>query len=126
MKNILAGLCFIVIFIVAVNVIPKSGKVYYEFEKYKKTIDAPISGLATRIIEGKNFFGAQIGTDPNNYYGFTYQVERTPKQWIDSYPNDFILTGDSIIKKAVNDTFVVKRGNAEWTYLLPRDPKTRN
>lgn len=120
-KNILAGLGFVVLFIVAVTIIPKSKNVYYEFEKYQKTIDSPISGLVTRIIEGKNFFVAQIGIDSNNYYGFTYQIERTPKQWINSYPNDFILVGDSIKKKAGSDTFVVKRRFVEWRYLLPKD-----
>jgi hypothetical protein len=124
-KNVLAGLCFIAIFFIAINLIPKSDKTYYEFGKYKKTINAPLSGLVTRIIEGKNFYGAQIGSDSNNYYGFTYQVERTPKNWISDYPDDFILIGDSIKKKAASDSFVVKRGNVQWTYLLPRDLKTR-
>ncbi|HEU5165296.1 MAG TPA: hypothetical protein VFU29_07145 [Chitinophagaceae bacterium] len=125
LKNILAGLCFVALFYFVVNIIAKSNKGYYEFQNYKKTIDSPISGLATRIIEGKHFFGAQIGADSNNYFRFTYQVERTPKLWIRGYPDDFIVVGDSITKEANSDTFVVKRGKTEWTYLLPKDSKTQ-
>jgi hypothetical protein len=48
----------------------------------------------TRLVSGKNFFGAQLGLDSNNYYGFTYHIERTPKQWLDEYSTDFIIVGD--------------------------------
>jgi hypothetical protein len=120
-KKIIAGLGFIILFIIAINLIPRPDKVYYEFEKYRETIDSPISGKVTRIIEGKNFFGVQIGSDSNNYYGFTYQVERTPKQWIDNYPENFIAEGDSIEKKSHNDTFIVIRNSQLWTYILPID-----
>jgi hypothetical protein len=48
----------------------------------------------TRLVSGKNFFGAQFGLDSNNYYGFTYHIERTPKQWLDEYSTDFIIVGD--------------------------------
>lgn len=118
-NKILAGVCFVILLFVAVNLFPKSDKFYYEFEKYKETIDSPIAGTVTRLVEGKNFFGAQFGTDPNNYYRFTYHVERTPKQWLNNYPKDFIIIGDSIVKKTNNDTFFVIRNTTVWTYLLP-------
>lgn len=120
-NRILAGACFVIFFFITVNIFLKSDKVYYEFENYKKTIDSPISASVTRLVEGKNFFGAQFGLDSNKYYGFTYQVERTPKQWINNYPKDFIIVGDSIVKKANNDTFIVIRNQKMWTYLLPKD-----
>ncbi len=119
-KNGLLAICFIIFFFIAVNLIPKSNKFYYAFENYKKTIDSPISGTVKRIILGKNFFGAQFGSDSNNYYRFTYQVERTPKQWLEKYPEDFIIVGDSVMKTANNDTFLVIRKLNRWKYVLPK------
>ncbi len=121
LKSILPGLGFVVFFFIVVNLIPKSGKIYYEFQNYKKTIDSPINGVVRRLVEGKSFFGAQFGLDSNNYYGFTFHVERTPKQWSEDYPHDFIIVGDSISKKANNDTFQVFRKASMWMYILPRE-----
>lgn len=115
------GIGFIFLFLIAVNLLFRSSTIYYEFENYKKTIDSPISGTVTRLVNGKNFFGAQIGLDSNNYFGFTYHVERTPEQWLKKYPKDFIIIGDSIIKRASNDTFFVIRESNVWTYILPKD-----
>jgi len=125
LKNILAGIGFLIFFFIVVNLIPPSGKPYYEYENYKKTIDSPIIGSVKRLVVGKNFFGAQFGADPSDYYGFTYQVERTPKDWLNNYPTDFILVQDSIIKKANNDTFTVIRQSHHWTYVLPKDSISR-
>ena len=121
-KRILIGIGFIVFFFIAVNTVFKSnGTRNYEFETYKKTIDSSISGTVKRLVIAKNFFGAQFGVDPNNYFGFTYHVERTPEQWLKKYPKDFIIMGDSILKKANNDTFFVIREANVWVYILPKD-----
>ena len=117
----MAGIGFIILFFIGVNLLPKTGGTYYEFEKYKKTIDSPISAPVRRIVEGKNFFGAQFGPNPNNYFAFTYQIERTPKQWLNNYPKDFIVMGDSVFKQVNNDTFVVSRDYKSWKYILPKD-----
>jgi hypothetical protein len=119
--RILTGIGFVILFFIVVKILFSSGKPYYEFEKYKKTIDSPISATVTRIIEGKNFFGVQFGADSSNYYAFTYQMERTPKQWLDNYPKDFIIPGDSVVKKANDDTFIVIRRSDFWKYILPKD-----
>ena len=121
LKNILGGIGFLILFFIVVNLIPSSGEPYYEYGNYTKTISTPIAGSIKRLVVGKNFFGAQFGVDSNEYYGFTYQVERTPKEWIRNYPTDFILVGDSIIKKANNDTFIVIRHSYHWQYILPRN-----
>ena len=123
--KVLDGICFVILFFIAFNIFLKSNKVYYQFDKYQRTIDSPISGTVRRLVEGKNFFGAQLDSDSNNYYSFSYQKERTPKQWSDKYPKDFIDIGDSIFKKANNDTFLVIRNQKTWTYLLPRDSRSK-
>jgi hypothetical protein len=119
--TILAGIACIILFTIVIKVFFSSDKPYYEFEKYKKTIDSPISSTVTRIIEAKNFFGVQFDTDPNDNYPFTYQRERTPKQWLAEYPKDFIIRGDSIMKKANDDTFIVIRKSDRWKYILPKN-----
>lgn len=121
LRNILAGLTFISLFFITITFITKKGKTVYEFKNYKKTIDSSITGTVKRIVRGKNLFGAQFGLDSNNYYGFTYYKEHTSKQWLKEYPNDFIIEGDSIIKKENNDTFIVIRSHKKWTYILPKD-----
>ncbi|MFT3935926.1 MAG: hypothetical protein QM726_20015 [Chitinophagaceae bacterium] len=120
-RNLLAGISFLILFFVTITLLSKNGGTYYEFDNYKKTIDSPISATVKRIIEGKNFFGAQFGKDSNDYFGFTYHIERTPKQWLKEYPESFIVLGDSVFKKQKNDTFFVLRKGKSWEYILPRD-----
>ncbi|WP_153796049.1 hypothetical protein [Foetidibacter luteolus] len=117
----LASVGFLILFFAVVNLLPKTGGTYYEFDKYNKTIDSPISATVKRIVEGKNYFGAQFGKDSNNYFGFTYHMERTPKLWLKEYPESFIVMGDSVFKKENNDTFFVLRNGKSWKYILPRD-----
>jgi hypothetical protein len=119
--RILTGIGCVVLFIIVIKIFFSSRRPYYEFDKYKKTIDSPISARVTRIIEARNFFGAQFGADSSNYYAFTYQIERTPKQWLTNYPSDFIIPGDSVVKKANDDTFTVIRKSHVWRYILPKD-----
>jgi hypothetical protein len=110
------------ILFIAYKIIPSpkksktGGSVNYAPDGYKKTIEQGIDG----IVRETNQSGLFWVTVDDKKLPFSYDIFKLPKNWEESYPEDFIQVGDSIFKKANNDTFYLVRGNIKYCYILPR------
>jgi hypothetical protein len=52
-------------------------------------------------------------------FRFAHNPYKRPPGTDSTYPKDFILVGDSVVKNAKSDTFYVIRGDQRWPYFLP-------
>lgn len=119
-KNILIALVGVLAFLLLSKLIPYSKKtsstVNYAPEGYSKTIKVAISDIVVDTKQQGQFWVTLSG----DKYPFSYDPYKLPKNWQQTYPKEFILPNDSIVKASNNDTFYVIRNFGRWLYVLPR------
>ena len=111
----------IVIFMVLATIIPwsksPSHTPNYAPEGFKKTRSTKRNNRVLSINQNGLFW---VYFDDHMKYPFSYDESRMPIGWEKSYPQEFIIAGDSILKMQNNDTFYVVRAGNKWLYILPQ------